>query len=358
VEEVKQVSDCAMVLCGVIVSNLLCLFSFTVDITSRPLITISIKYGTKKESIEVENPVERTILEDYVRRLWPEFIFVAFSLSQKDVVMTRANYNLKEGDVLLVKSLSKGFSHFNEIEALKYAQVEYVRVDDGLFLDDVNNPEDLTSVVDKIYCELTCRLYVLEMFLASESTMREFIGPVLVHALWHISGKSKTVQMVAERKLAGSLGNGPVDYIMMYKDFNICVVEAKKEAIENGVNQNIAQMVASREDFCQKRKRSSDDYNDIPSCGIVTSGVDWVFLLYSFEENQWVVRRTAVYTILLDEHDDISKAHIEKVLRKVVHLIKYEMDKFDTVVEGQRATKKAKVEEGESVEEEEKDKWM
>ena len=127
-EEVKdKVSYCAMVLCGVVVSNLLCLFSFTVDITSRPLITISIKYGTKKESIEVENPVECTILEDYVRRLWPEFIFVAFSLSQKDVVMTRAYYNLEEGGVLLVTSLSKSFSHFNEIEALKYAQVEYIR---------------------------------------------------------------------------------------------------------------------------------------------------------------------------------------------------------------------------------------
>ena len=47
-----------MVCVRVVVSNLLCLFSFTVDTTSRSLITISIKYGTKQESIEVENPVE------------------------------------------------------------------------------------------------------------------------------------------------------------------------------------------------------------------------------------------------------------------------------------------------------------
>jgi hypothetical protein len=343
------------VLCDVVVSNLLCLFSFTVDITSRPLITLCIKYGTKKEHIKVENPVARTILEEYVRLRWPEFVFVDFSLSQKDVVMTHADFTLEEGDVLLVTSLSKSFSHFNKIEALKYAQVEDIQVDDGLFLGDVNNAEDLTSAVNKIHCELTCRIGVLEMYLASESTMREFIGPVLVHAILHISGKSRAVQMVAEKNLTGSLGNGPVDYIMMYKDFNICVVEAKKESIENGVNQNIAQMVASREDFCRKRKRTSDDYIDIPSCGIVTSGDYWVFLLYSFEENQWVVRRTGIYPILLNEHTPIDKAHIEDVLRKVVHLIRYEMDKFNTVVKGQRATKKAKVEEGENIEEEEKE---
>ena len=270
---------------------------------------------------------------------------MAFSLSQKGVVMTRANYNLEEGDVVLVTSLSKGFSHFKEIDALDYAQVERIQLDRDLFRDDVN--EDLTSVVDKIHSELTCRLYVFEMYMASGSTMREFIGPVLVHALLHISGKSKKVQMVAQRKLSGSLGYGPVDYIMMYKDFNICVVEAKKEAIEYGVYQNIAQMVASREDYCRKRKRSSDDFKDIPSCGIVTSGSDWVFLLYSFEENQWVVRRTAVHTITLDEYIGIGKAPIETVLRIVVHLIRYEMDKFDAVVEDQEATKKAKVEEKE-----------
>jgi hypothetical protein len=66
--------------------------------------------------------------------------------------------------------------------------------------------------------------------------MRELIGPILVHALLMFQENSKHVQMVAKRKLLGSLGNGLVDYILVYKEFNICEVEAKKEAIEDGVH--------------------------------------------------------------------------------------------------------------------------
>jgi hypothetical protein len=80
----------------------------------------------------------------------------------------------------------------------------------------------------------------------------------------------------------------------------------------NEIYQNITQMVASCEVFCRKRKHSSGDYNDVPTCGIVTSaGVDGIFLLYSFEENQWVVRGITEYYISLNEHHDIIKAQIE-----------------------------------------------
>ena len=58
---------------------------------------------------------------------------------------------------------------------------------------------------------------------------------------------------------------GPVDYMLLYEGFNICVVEAKKGTIEAGVNQNIAMMVASREDYCNNRKCPPDGISDIPS---------------------------------------------------------------------------------------------
>ena len=96
----------------------------------------------------------------------------------------------------------------------------------------------------------------------------------------------------------------------------ITSVEAKKEDINQGVNQNIAQMVASREDYTRKRQRSSDDLKRVPSCEIVSSGSDWVFLRYSFTGNAWSVRCSETFSILLDTLRNIERAHIETVFRK------------------------------------------
>lgn len=178
----------------------------------------------------------------------------------------------------MVTNLCKGFSNFKESEAYKYAGVESIEEVHTLFPVDTSKTEAVAEVVEKLYCALTDRLNVLDLYGASESTMREFISPVLIEALL-IFSSTKSVRMVAGRRLTGSLGSGPVDYILLYEKFNICVVEAKRDVIEAGVNQNLAQIVASREDYC-RRKRALDDIKYIPSCGIVSSGYRWVFLRY------------------------------------------------------------------------------
>jgi hypothetical protein len=207
--------------------------------------------------------------------------------------------------------------------------------------------EDLSSEVDALCEELTRRLLVFDLFKAteSESTMREFIGPVLVQAVLMFQARDENphpVKMVAERKLFGSLGNGPVDYILFYKLFNICVVGAKKEDFDQGINRIIAQMVASREDYTWKRQLSSDDLKRVPSCGIVSSGSVWVFLMYSFAGDTWSVRCSEKYLICLDTHQHIERAHVERVFRKVISLIKFEVDMVDTDSENQQSLKKAK----------------
>lgn len=94
--------------------------------------------------------------------------------------------------------------------------------------------------------------------------------------------------MVAEKYIPGSLGNGPVDYSLIYKKSNnICVVEAKKELMEQGVAQNIAQLVASREDYSYSNKRKMmNKIVDLSSIGIVTSGEGWIFTKYTKENEE------------------------------------------------------------------------
>lgn len=115
---------------------------------------------------------------------------------------------------MVVTNLCKGFSLFSESEALSYADASIIELDNTLFNEQVE--EDLSSQVDAICEELTRRLLVFDLNKASESTMREFIGPVLVQAVLMFQARDENpnpVKMVAERKLFGSLGNGPVDYI-------------------------------------------------------------------------------------------------------------------------------------------------
>lgn len=71
----------------------------------------------------------------------------------------------------------------------------------------------------------------------TEYTKREFISPVLVGCL-HLL---KDVTMVCEKKIIGTFGNGPVDYVLMYKSLHILLTEAKKGDIEGGVMQNLVQ---------------------------------------------------------------------------------------------------------------------
>ncbi len=94
-----------------------------------------------------------------------------------------------------------------------------------------------------------------------------------------------------EQMLQGSLGRGPVDYLLKYRNYNIIVTAAMKDDIDGGIAQNVAQLKAASEvsaiklmiyfnliqdNIRCKRKRDAEVY------GIVTDsvhwGVHWVFL--------------------------------------------------------------------------------
>ena len=74
-----------------------------------------------------------------------------------------------------------------------------------------------------------------------EASVREYISSVLL-ACARITGD---VKLFAELEIAGRKGSGPLlDYAILYKKFFLLVTEAKKDQLEQGVIQNIAQLVA------------------------------------------------------------------------------------------------------------------
>ena len=81
---------------------------------------------------------------------------------------------------------------------------------------------------------------------SNECSVREYIGPLLIGALLLLEGVAK---LQVEKTKSGSLGNGSVDYVMIYRKFCIVLTKAKKLQVSEGVAQNIAQLVASREAY-------------------------------------------------------------------------------------------------------------
>jgi hypothetical protein len=65
------------------------------------------------------------------------------------------------------------------------------------------------------------------------------------------------------------------------------------------VFQNIAQLVASREEYCRLVKRTMDEIVDLPSSGIVSTGEKWIFIRYTQENGVWKLYRSEVYQIPL-----------------------------------------------------------
>ena len=117
-------------------------------------------------------------------------------------------------------------------------------------LEDIKRINEFTDIV---FDELGRRLIVFDLNNTnnSEFTKRDFIGPVLVAAI--ILMNFSNIKMFSERKIVGKFGNGPLDYDIIYNQFHVCVVEAKKENLVQGIYQNIAQLVACRNNFENKQ---------------------------------------------------------------------------------------------------------
>ena len=82
-----------------------------------------------------------------------------------------------------------------------------------------------------------------------ESSVREHVSAVLLSLSALIA---RDIMMRAEQKIAGMRGNGPLDYLFLYKKFAVALTEVKEENIQGAIAQNDAQLVASRQEYKYK----------------------------------------------------------------------------------------------------------
>eukprot|EP01035_Chromulina_nebulosa_P027118 gene27118-35619_t len=284
---------------------------------------------------------------------------------QTDFVVQVNNSNVTEDNFntlvvneleINVVSLSLPFSDYKEIDQLEeYAHI--AGVDDNLELPPVFIIPNDSMIPDNVYQEIEARLEVLDLTETAECIMREFIGPILIGSI-RLLGPSCDIKIKSEHTIAGSRGHGPVDYDILFHLFHFVVCEAKNgRDVADGIPQNGAQLVASREVFqnaiSNKRKREraelSSELDKLKSFGIVSTGRSWVFICYYKDsEGDWTLKKSVETHLPLfarpDERAEL-KTRITKLLAIVAGIMlsqKVAVEEFEKTLE--IANKKPRIE--------------
>ena len=165
-----------------------------------------------------------------------------------------------------------------------------------------------------------------------EASVREHVSPVLSLA----AIIAEDIMMRAEQKVFGLRGNGPLDYLFLYKKFPITMTEVKDEEIEKGVAQNDAQLVAGRQEYkfhlqnhipefkelSKKRKYLEIDITSIPSFGIVSTGRDWMFQRLQEGPQTTIYKSKVICINLISGNENEIENEMLEVVRHIVFILK------------------------------------
>jgi hypothetical protein len=278
-------------------------------------------------------------LHNLAQDLFPECMVKAFKLGQKstpsDSIETFNNdadlalyaHSTSEPITLWIASECKGFREFKLAEAVEYAGADRSEpdIDDTLFPSEDFPDDDATinGILDHAVQDIMCKIPIFGPISAAqnEASVRELIGPVLVAGA-RIAGD---IRLVNEKYVTGSRGAGPVDYAALYKNFNVVITEAKKDSLETGLGQNIAQIVSAREEYLyvtapRSNKRKFAEYApeiaSVPSFGAVSTADKWIFTLYRGSQ----LYRTNTHPVPL-EINYSSEADVRKALLPVIRIL-------------------------------------
>lgn len=241
--------------------------------------------------------------------------------------------------ILKVEVLSVGFSTIESDEVIKWARISGVEEDNSMFQDAVIDESDtrVKEIIDHTVAQLkfTDALYgpIAE---CAEASVREYISAILSAA----AGIAQGVKLSAEKKITGRKASGPLDYSMIYKDFFVVVAEAKKDNLEKGVVQNVAQLVASRENYLfdvSSKKRGYMEFAgqiaQVPSTGIVSTGERWLLMRYLLLPAPKIVK-SRVYTLPIceistAESDVTLRSHVVKIVNMIVSALMLQKEAVD-----------------------------
>lgn len=209
----------------------------------------------------------------------------------------------------------------------------------------------MTKMANSVQFELKRRYKVFKPKSGSsrpetESTMREFISPVLIAAvelmIEHVVKSDDELKMKCEKRIIGFEYGGPVDYVILFNLFAILLTEAKHTDLAAALLQNLLQQRAAQqfqamalvtfEEHPSKRRRFEDESTfkqllKLGSFGIVSNGAEWVFnklFLNDPEDDRLMskVHTSKKYCISLE---DPTVDEIKAVLGRICHIINLRM---------------------------------
>jgi hypothetical protein len=316
-------------------------------------------FSTKENLVEmVESEWESLKQFNYNILLNPDENVVVenpfFNDIEELVVLLREKKPVK----LVIRTFEKEFSHFKgETEVLHYINAV---MNSSTFFSSTTNDADfpvissdvvsdavLTAAAEYVKKELEIRLSVIDVNHLSliEYSMKEFISPILISSVKLMIDRLKQenckekVSLSCEKKIIGNCYFGSVDYSMVFDCFDIVVTEAKRGYTEwmEDILRNIVQQRSAKE-FLSKaimdpsltgenRKRKYEENFSVmvplPSYGIVSNGMDWIFIktIYNCSSKKTVVVHSASYNIL----PKISLEDIKQLISRIVGILELQL---------------------------------
>ena len=200
--------------------------------------------------------------------------------------------------------------------------------------------DTLTNEVKIVYNALQKRILYIDEYEATGL----FISPILIgtlalYASFNTENKDP-LQIACNEKVIGKVGRGLVDYVVTYKNMNIILTEAKRENISGGVQLNLHQQEAIRQEqerdlayveqngSARKRKHNEllISWGKVPSYGIVSTGADWILLRYcpgEVEEEKRLIRSEKMYLLLNEEaaNEEAREKQIRDLLQRIAGLL-------------------------------------
>jgi hypothetical protein len=239
-------------------------------------VTITLKINVEKE-LEKEwttlNSEERnfTTLEAFARKAFKIELANLEFFNKTSRIKTDADVAVLEHKcIVTVRNKQVPFSSITKIEsAMQFTGCKNKMVlpkdfpkKEALTLDDAHVKHAIDSI--RYLSDL------VDIPEGCETTRRLYIDPILCAA----GLKVGDIKMLVEKTVESPDLIGDVDYVFTFNDVVICVTEGKRDNLDAGIAQNIAQLSALR----SARKRKHAEISRCSYFGIATTFVEWVFI--------------------------------------------------------------------------------
>lgn len=292
----------------------------------------SIQSGRTKRSFPVkQKQFTNSELRALVAHHFPEFRVRAFdimiygseNMTKLDEDDCHASVRIFNGDALMVQDKSKPFSHFKSLaESLEcFTGSEIPEEAQADFAALANSAQLRDDVLNHCIQDLNWKSSIYNLFSGPESTRRVYIDSILMAAALC----ANSIKLQCELTLQGPLAHGHVDWVFMYKEFGICITEAKKEDMEAGMSQATAQMHAMWSG--NTRKRKNRDLN-LPIYGIATTYTEWYFMKMTFDSPRPKVTISESMRISSVSAKSFT-ASVERILKTIVGVLSQQKANVD-----------------------------